>query len=357
MNEQKPQKEINDEQKPQETNKEKEAVLKQAMKELNKKYGKNSIRKIDESDFEGIESISTGCYSLDKIFGCGGMPRGRIIECFGMPSAGKSVLAYYLGAQIQKQGGKVLLVDAECSFNREFASNIGLNVNDLLVSQVTTAEEALDIVDKMVNTHVIDLIIIDSVASLVPQKELEGELSKENMALTARLMSKFLRIITGNASKTKTIILFVNQLREKIGIFYGNPNVTPGGTALKFYSSVRLEVKKGKNIVDEKSRIIGNYITITGVKNKVGYPFVSAELSLYYGSGIDTTEDIINVGIAKEIIERSGTTYYFEDKKLAVGKKDLINVVFADKKLFKEIWDKLNENEKSKSLPEVSGKK
>lgn len=300
-------------------NQQKENVLATAMKELNKKYGNNTVLAMDKAQPIEIDAVSTGCYSLDYVFACGGIPRGRIIELYGSEGGGKSTLSMYLMSQIQKNGGKAMLVDAEFAFDSNYAEKIGVNVKELILSQPSTAEEALDIVDKMVSSNAIDIIVLDSVASLVPKKELEGEIGHQDVALQARLMSKALRVLTGNISKTKTIMIFVNQLRDKIGVFWGVKSASPGGRALKFYSSIRLEVKNIKKIkVGDTS--IGNIMKISATKNKTGMPWRSCELNLIYGKGIDTVTDLFNVAVEKKIISKSGNTYSFGEIEMKAGK-------------------------------------
>ena len=318
-------------------------TIKDTLKDLNKKYGSGSIIEMDKKAMEHtkIESIPTGCYSLDNVFGCGGLPRGRIIEVFGQESSGKSTLALFLVAQVQKSGGKAVWIDAEYAFANDHAEKIGVKVDDLILSQPETGEQALETIDKMAGTGEIDLIVLDSVAALIPEKELEGEISDVGVAMQARMMSKALRMITGNLSKTKTAVIFINQIRDKVGVIWGKKETTPGGRALKFFASVRLEVKKGKNIMDG-DEVVGNIMRVCGVKNKVGYPFRESEFELKYLEGVDVAGDVFDFAFAKEVITKSGNTYSFKDIKLGVGRDQSKNKIKEDKKLFDSVVVELN---------------
>lgn len=314
-----------------------ENSIDKTIKDLNKKHSGRTVQMSKENMINtNIEAVPTGCFAIDNIFGCGGLPRGRIIEIFGQESSGKSSMALFFVATVQKAGGKCVWVDAEYAFSNEHASKIGVNVEDLIISQPETGEEALDVVDKMAFTGDIDLIVVDSVAAMVPGKELEGEITDLQMALQARMMSKGLRMITGNLSKTKTAVIFINQVRDKVGIIFGKKDTTPGGKALKFFSSVRIEVKKGKNII-ENDEVVGNLITMCGVKNKVGYPFRKAELDLYYLSGIDVEGVAFDEAVKEGVIIKTGNTYTFEDVKLGVG-RDSAKKYFKE---HKEVLDKI----------------
>lgn len=294
-------------------------TIEETIKSLNKKYDENAVMKIGEMKRANVESFSTGCYGLDEVFGCKGVPKGRIVELYGSPSSGKSSLALFLIAQIQKQGGKAMFIDAEMSWTRDYSEKMGVNIDDLLLSQPETGEEALNIVDEMASTGDLDLVVVDSVASLVPKAELEGGIEKNSIALQARMLSKALRILTGNLAKSQTTLIMINQIRQRTGIFFGSPNITPGGKALKFFSSIRLEVK-GKKIKDKKDEIVGSQLSITAVKNKIGIPFKTTELDLYFGKGIDLMNDLLEFGLRKEIIEKVGNTYSFHTLKLGVGR-------------------------------------
>ncbi len=330
-----------------ENEKEKENALVQAIKELNKKYGSNTIMKLDDDSKIEVESIPTGCWSLDKVFGCGGLPRGRIVELFGEPGTGKSTLSMFLAAAVQKQKGKVLLVDNEFAFDTNYAKKIGVDVNSLILSQPSTAEESLDIIDEMIRSNSIDLIILDSVASLTPKKELEGEIGDQDVALIARLMSKALRVLTGNIARTKTCMVFINQTRSNIGVYWGNKNISSGGKALKFYSSVRLEIKGGKKIKNSKDEIIGNEMNIVAVKNKVAFPWKEAKLDIVFGEGVDVIADIFDVCVVKKIIVKTGNIFNFGGQALATGRINSIKFLKENKEIFDKIKDILyNEDDK-----------
>lgn len=306
-------------------NKEKETdETEEALARLQKKYGGDVLMQMDkEVDFK-VEWLPTGCFALDELIGKG-LPRGRIIEVYGAESGGKSTLSLFLMSQIQKQGGRVVLIDAENAFDGQYASNIGVDISKLLVSQPTTLEESMDIIKELVETSSFDLIVIDSVSALVPKSEVEGdEMLKDTMAVQARLMSKALRILSGPISKSKTIVIFINQVRDKIGVFYGAKTTTPGGRALKFFSSVRLEISKGPKIV-ERDVQIGNEIIVTAAKNKVGFPWKKTTLDLYYAKGIDLYADTLDFGVKSGIINKSGNTYSFDKLELGVGREKAIS--------------------------------
>ncbi len=333
---------------------EKEHAVEDAILQLQKKYGKAAVLQMNEDVRFEVEAISTGCFSLDDVFDCGGMPRGRIIELFGPESGGKSTIATYLMAEVQRQGGRAALIDAEHAFDQEYSKRIGLDVTKLIVSQPDTLEEAIDVVSKLVASQGVDIIVVDSVAAMVPKAELEGdEMLKSTMALQARLMGQALRILTGSVSKSNTIVIFINQLREKIGVFYGQKEVTPGGKALKFYASVRLEVKKGDKIEGKDKEQIGNELRITVVKNKVGYPWKKTTLNLYYGSGIDLYTDVIDYGEKLRIITKTGHSYLYGDTKLGIG-KDNAKIFLKNNN---DIYEKIRNEIKGKESKERKNKK
>ncbi|MGQ4876263.1 MAG: recombinase RecA [Promethearchaeia archaeon] len=291
--------------------------LKQVIADLNKKHGADSIREINDNDERGvIDSISTGCYSLDNIFGCNGVPLGRIIDIYGNPSGGKSVLAMYIVGQIQKNGGKAAWLDAEYAWSNKYAKKIGVDTKTLLLSQPETCEVALDMVEKLVNTGELDVIVVDSTAALVPSQELKNDIEKSTVALQARLLSKGLRMITGVASRSKTIIIFISQTRDKIGVFFGPTQDSTGGKALKFYASVRLKVSKIKTLKDKNDVVIGNRLRIEATKNKVGLPFRKAEIDLDFEKGIDVVGDIVDQSIKNGILLKEGNTYLCKKNKI-----------------------------------------
>jgi len=317
------------------------------MDEINKKYGKNSIFVVEKAGDFAIESIPTGCLSLDHVFACGGLPRGRIVEVYGPSSSGKSTMAMFLAAQVQKQGGRVVWIDAEYSFSTKYAKNLGVDVNKIILSQPNHAEEALETISAMTKSNSVDLIVLDSVAALVPEKELDGDISDVNVAQQARLMSKAMRILAGNLSRTKTAVIFINQLRDKIGVMFGKKQTTPGGNALKFFASVRLEVRKGENIKGDDGDVIGNKIYISAVKNKVGLPFRKTDLDLYYTKGLDLESDTFDFGVIREIIIRSGNTYEYGGEKLGVGKDQCVKALVANKELFSKLSKELKKDKPS----------
>ena len=312
-------------------------MLALALAKLRKQYG-NGVILQDSDTPKNISVISTGCFAIDRLLGCGGLPRGRVIEIFGEPSEGKSTLCLFLAGQVQKTGGTVVYVDAENAYDAAYAKKLGVKTEDLLVSQPETLEEAFDTVRALSETNQIDLIVIDSVAALVPRSELEGkEMLKETMALQARLLGKALRIVTGPISRSKTIVIFINQTRDKVGIFWGNPSTTPGGKALKFFSSVRLKVSKGEKILGAKDVQIGNTVNITAVKNKVGMPFRKGSFDLYYGSGVDLVSDTFDTAEDLKVISKEGNTYTFKNEKLGVGRDKSIEYLKSNIKLYEEI--------------------
>jgi recombination protein RecA len=317
--------------------------IEDAMKKLNKRFGDGAITLVGDSAYTEVESIPTGSPSLDFVLACGGLPRGRILETFGEESSGKSTLCLYLVAQVQKQGGKCVWIDAECSFTPEYAENIGVNIKDLIITQPETGEQGLTVLEEMVDTNAIDLIVVDSVAALVPRKELEADLAKEDIGLQARLMSKALRVLAGRISRTKTVVIFINQLRDKIGVFFGNKKSTPGGKALKFYSSVRLEVRRGTRLEDKsgtESTVVGNVMHVKAIKNKVGMPFRESEVEIIYKKGVNIEADVFDLAVRFGIIGRSGSTYSFEDAKIGVGRE---TVIAAFKTNLTEVYDKIKE--------------
>lgn len=329
----------------------KDLAFKEALQNIRKAHGADAILDMSGSMAKSldVDFVSTNSFSLDRVLG-GGLPKGRIIEIFGAPSSGKSVLSMYLMAQIQQLGGKAVLVDSEFSFSPKFASKIGVDVSKMMLVQAASGEEALDIVAKLVEASAVDIIVVDSVASLVPKAELEGEITDQSMALQARMLSKALRMLTGAIAKSKTIVIFINQVREKVGVFYGPKTVTPGGTALKFYSSIRMEIKKGKNITDGKDdsdNVIGNWIGVNVVKNKVAPPFKQCEIELLYEKGIDSVSDVLDNAVKLGILSKQGNTVMFEDQKLGVG-RDNVKVFLLDsnnKKILDNIIKKLKKHE------------
>lgn len=325
--------------KKEEKNEKLEAAM-MAMDQIKQKFGEGSIMKFGEAKKVDVDAVSTGCLSLDLALGIGGVPRGRIIEIFGPESSGKTTLAQHIVAEVQKLGGIAAFVDAEHALDPDYAAKIGVNVKDMLISQPDTGEQALEIVETLVRSNAVDVIVIDSVAALVPQKEIEGDMGDQHMGLQARLMSQALRKLTGIVSKSKTIVIFINQIRLKIGVFFGNPETTTGGTALKFYSSLRVEIRRAAQI-KQGDKIIGNRVKIKIVKNKVAAPFKTCEFDIMYNEGISVSGDILDVGVEHGVVNKSGNSYSFEGIKLGTGRENAKRFLSADKKLMKDIRKKI----------------
>jgi recombination protein RecA len=326
----------------------KSKTITEVMKELNKKHKEDSVIYGEEME-KSIQSIDTGCFSLNRVFGCNGLPAGRCIEILGENNSGKSSLAMFLIAQVQKNGGRALLIDVECAYSSEYAKKLGIDTDNLIVSQSSSGEKALEIVEKMVATNEFDIVVIDSVAALVPQKELDGDISDVTIALQAKMLSRHLRVVTNIASKTKTSIIYINQIRDNV-MGWGNKIKTTGGRALSFYASVRLEVKALAKIKRGED-VIGNHLKIYAVKNKVGLPFKSCEIDLYFEKGIDIVADILDSGIIEGIIIKTGNTYSYNDSKLGVGRDN--SKEFLDTRLdLVDLIKKDLENSISKIKPE-----
>jgi len=311
-----------------------------AIEQIKERFGEGSIMKLGEARRTNIDAIPTGCLSLDIALGIGGVPRGRIIEIFGPEMSGKSTLAQHIVAEVQKKGGIAAYVDAEHALDPDYAKKLGVKVDDLLVSQPDTGEQALEIVETLVRSNGVDIIVIDSVAALVPKKEIEGEMGDQHMALQARLMSQALRKLAGVVGKTNTVVVFINQIRMKIGVFFGNPETTPGGTALKFYSSVRIEVRRAAQIkMGEK--IIGNRVRCKVVKNKVAAPFRTCLFDIMYNEGISLTGDLIDLGVEHSVIAKNGNTYIFEGEKIGLGREASKRGLKENSKMMKEIGKRI----------------
>ncbi|MFH2097082.1 MAG: recombinase RecA [bacterium] len=289
-----------------------------AIEQIRERFGDGSIMKFGEARRSDVASVSTGCLSLDIALGVGGVPRGRVIEIYGPEASGKTTLAQHIVAQVQKKGGLAAFIDAEHALDPEYAKKIGIKVDDLLISQPDTGEQALEILETLVRSNAVDVVVIDSVAALTPKAEIEGEMGDSHMGLQARLMSQALRKLTAIVSKTNTIIIFINQTRMRIGVFFGSPETTTGGMALKFYSSVRIEVRRIGQI-KQGDRVIGSRVRAKVVKNKVAAPFRITEFDILYNEGISVAGDLLDTGVQYEVIEKKGNTYAFGETKLGVG--------------------------------------
>ena len=293
-----------------------------ALKSLDKTFGKGTILRLGDKEVEQIDSIGTGSVGLDLALGIGGIPKGRIVEIYGPESSGKTTFALHAIAEAQKAGGRAAFIDAEHSLDPQYASKLGVNINDLLLSQPDNGEQALEICEALVRSGAISIIVIDSVAALVPQAEIEGEMGDSHVGLQARLMSQALRKLSGVISKTNTIAIFINQLREKVGVMFGNPETTPGGRALKFYSSVRLEIRRSEQIKDGTD-VIGNKTSIKVVKNKMAPPFKSCVVDIMYGEGVSREGELIDLASEAKIIEKTGAWYSYNGEKLGQGKENV----------------------------------
>jgi len=319
---------------------EKEKALDQAVKNIEKQFGNGAIMKLGESKSLDVESIPTGALPLDIALGVGGIPRGRITELYGNESSGKTTLGLHIIAEAQKQDGIAAFIDAEHALDPRYAENLGVKIDDLLISQPDNGEEALEIAEALVRSNAIDVIVVDSVAALVPQAELEGEMGDSHVGLQARLMSQALRKLSGAVSKSRTAIVFINQIREKIGVMFGNPETTPGGRALKFYSSVRIEIRRSQTI-KEDSEIIGSHARVKVVKNKVAAPFREAEFDIMYGEGISQEGCVLDMGVDMDIIERAGAWYSYGEVRLGQGRENSKQFLSENPEVMSEIEEKI----------------
>lgn len=322
---------------------EKDKALAQVLADIEKQFGKGSIMKLGDHEDRKIDVCSSGSISLDIALGVGGYPKGRIIEIYGPESSGKTTFALHAIAEVQKEGGRAAFIDAEHSLDPVYASNLGVDINELLLSQPDTGEQALEICDALVKSEAVNIIVIDSVAALVPQAEIDGEMGDTHVGLQARLMSQALRKLSGTINKTNTIVIFINQLREKVGIMFGNPETTPGGKALKYYASVRLDIRRGEQI-KQGTDVIGNRTTIKVVKNKVAPPFKTACVDIMYGEGVSQEGEVVDLASDANIIEKSGAWYSYNGEKLAQGKENAKLLFKENRALFEEIRDKVREH-------------
>jgi recombination protein RecA len=316
--------------------KEKLKVLQLAIDKLEKSYGKGTIMRMGDSPVESVEAISTGSISLDLALGIGGFPKGRVIEIYGPESSGKTTVAIHAIAEAQKQGGIAAFIDAEHAFDRYYAQKLGVDIENLLISQPDNGEQALEIADNLIRSGAIDIIVIDSVAALTPKSEIEGEMGDSKVGLQARLMSQALRKLTATISRTGCCCIFINQLREKIGVMFGNPETTTGGNALKFYSSVRLDIRRIGQLKDGES-VIGNRTRVKIVKNKVAPPFRTAEFDIIYGEGISRTGELVDIGVEKGIIKKSGSWFSYNETKLGQGREAVRQLFMDNPELAEEI--------------------
>jgi len=325
-------------------------ALQEAMSKIEKDFGKGSIMKLGEEKIENVEVIPSGSISLDVALGVGGYPKGRIIEIYGPESSGKTTLAIHAIAEAQKAGGIAAFIDAEHAFDRFYAEKLGVDVDNLLISQPDNGEQALEIADQLIRSAAIDIVVVDSVAALTPKAEIEGDMGDNKVGLQARLMSQALRKLTATINKTNTTCIFINQLREKIGVMFGNPETTTGGNALKFYSSVRLDIRKSSPIKDG-DEIIGNEVKVKVVKNKVAPPFRRAQFEILFGEGICRVGEIVDLGVEYGILEKSGSWFSYNGSKLAQGKEAAKKVLKDNPELCEELTAKLYEVINAKGAP------
>ena len=325
----------------------KQKALQLTLDKLDKTYGKGTVMKMGDSVAEEIESISSGSLTLDYALGVGGYPKGRVIEIYGPESSGKTTLTLHAIAECQKAGGIAAFIDAEHAFDRFYAQNLKVNIDELIISQPDNGEQALEITDNLIRSGAIDLVVIDSVAALTPRSEIEGEMGDSKMGLHARLMSQALRKLTSNISKTNCTVIFINQLREKIGVMFGNPETTTGGNALKFYSSVRLDIRRSTQIKDTDGNVLGNKTTVKVVKNKVAPPFKLSEFDIMYSKGISKMGEIIDLGVNHNIINKSGSWFSYGDTKLGQGRDSVKGILTDNPDLCEELEAKIVEALKS----------
>ena len=325
-----------------ETIKDKDKALEQVLNDIEKQFGKGSIMKLGENTHTQMDVCSTGCLSLDVALGVGGFPRGRIIEIYGPESSGKTTFALQAIAEQQKKGGRAAFIDAEHALDPVYAERLGVNINELLLSQPDTGEQALEICEALVRSEAVSIVVIDSVAALVPQAEIDGEMGDSHVGLQARLMSQALRKLSGTINKTKTTAIFINQLREKVGVMFGNPETTPGGRALKFYSTIRLDIRRNEQL-KMGDGIVGNKTTVKVVKNKVAPPFKTAVVDIMYGEGVSHEGELIDLGVEAGIVEKTGAWFSYNGEKLGQGKENAKLLLKDTPELKDEIEEKVRE--------------
>ena len=324
--------------------KEKEAklkALKLTLDKLDKAYGKGTVMKMSDQAIEDIDAISSGSLGLDIALGVGGYPRGRVVEIYGPESSGKTTLTLHAIAEAQKAGGIAAFIDAEHAFDRFYAENLGVDIDNLIISQPDNGEQALEIADNLIRSGAIDIVVIDSVAALTPKSEIEGEMGDSKMGLHARLMSQALRKLTASISKTHCTVIFINQLREKIGVMFGNPETTTGGNALKFYASVRLDIRRSTQIKDSDGKVLGNKTRVKVVKNKVAPPFRMAEFDIMYGEGISKVGEVLDIAVDNEIVKKSGSWFSYQEAKLGQGRDAVKNMLKDNPDLMDELEEKI----------------
>lgn len=328
------------------------AALDKALKGIEKEFGKGSIMRMGDKADTQISTVPTGSLALDEALGVGGYPRGRIVEIYGPESSGKTTVALHAVAEVQKRGGTAAYIDAENALDPVYATHLGVNIDDLLLSQPDTGEQGLEITDALVTSGAIDIVVIDSVAALVPRAEIEGEMGDTHVGLQARLMSQALRKLSGTINKTKTIALFINQIREKVGVMFGNPETTPGGRALKFYSTIRLEVRRAEQIKDGTD-IIGNRVRIKVVKNKVAPPFKRAEVDIMYGQGVSQSGELIDMAVEKDIVNKSGSWYSYGEERIGQGRENAKAYLVDHPDVYAEVKTKVRD---AYGIPDVDDK-
>ncbi|MEO1030100.1 recombinase RecA [Winogradskyella sp.] len=316
-------------------------ALKLTLDKLDKAYGKGTVMKMSDQAIEDIDAISSGSLGLDIALGVGGYPRGRVIEIYGPESSGKTTLTLHAIAEAQKAGGIAAFIDAEHAFDRFYAEKLGVDLENLIISQPDNGEQALEIADNLIRSGAIDIIVVDSVAALTPKSEIEGEMGDSKMGLHARLMSQALRKLTASISKTNCTMIFINQLREKIGVMFGNPETTTGGNALKFYASVRLDIRRSTQIKDSNSNVMGNKTRIKVVKNKVAPPFRTAEFDIMYGEGISKVGEVLDLAVEHDIVKKSGSWFSYEDTKLGQGRDAVKSLIKDNPDLMDELEEKV----------------